>query len=53
MQEEGDGWRAGEGTGMLPTDNTQLKHLEGDPWVLRPTVAHTVSEGGKLPALGS
>ena len=53
MQEEGAGWRAGEGTGMLPTDSTQLKHLEGDPWVPRPTVAHTVSEAGKLPALGS
>lgn len=22
--------------GILPTDNTQLKHLEGNPWVLRP-----------------
>lgn len=53
MQEEGAGWRAGEGAGMLPTDNTQLKYLEGDPWVLRPTVAQTVSEGGQLPALGS
>ena len=53
VQEEGAGWRAGEGTGMLPTDNTQLKYLEGNPWVLRPTVSHTVSEGDSLPTLGA
>ena len=53
MQEEGAGWRAGDGMGMLPTDNTQLKYLEGNPWVLRPTVSHTVSEGDSLPTLGT
>ena len=39
-------------TGILPTDNTQLKYLEGNPWVLRPIVSHMVSEDGRPPALG-
>lgn len=39
-------------TGILLTDNTQLKYLEGNPWVPRPIVSHLVSEDGQPPTLG-
>lgn len=51
VREAGAPWTAGEGktalsVGVLPTDNTQLKYLEGKPWVLRPIVSHMASEDG-------
>lgn len=39
-------------TGILPTDNTQLKDLGGNPWVLRPIVSHMAGEDWQQPTLG-